>query len=209
MLFDKLRIILIGISNIFNLQEAPVEEVKIVDYKTDYVYSEKYAEGEEFVMTNGEYGYTHLVDGESVFTKEPVNKVIQIGTHKKNDYNGVLTGYGPDCPGCNVNGIVACTTADHKLWSLTKDGIVYNDKVYGEVSILAADRTLFPCGTIIEINNSKYKNLIGVVLDTGYTMRRQWRINERVHLDLAFTTEEGTNAVTNKNTNYHVKRWGW
>ncbi len=209
MILNKLRIILIGLSNIFNYSSAPKEEIKIIDYETQYVYSEKYSEGEELVLAKGEYGYSTIVNGEEVIKKEPVNQVLQVGTHKNPDYKGVLTGYGPDCYGCNKEGYVACQTENKKNWSLTKNGIIYTDSVYGEVSILAADKTLFPCGTIIEITNNRYKKLLGVVLDTGYTMRKQWRQNETVHIDLAFETEEGTNAITNKKTSYHVKRWGW
>ena len=209
MFLNKLKLVIISLANIFNLDSAPFEEVKIIDYGTEYVYSEKYAEGEELVITNGENGYSHFVDGKIVNEKEPINQVLQVGTRKNVDYTGVLTGYGPDCPGCNSEGYVACKTEEKTWWSLVNDGVIYNDDDYGKVNIVAADVRLFPCGTIIEINNSKYKNLLAIVLDTGYTMRRQWRTNKTVHLDLAFDTEKGTNAVTNKKTNYHIKRWGW
>lgn len=209
MFFNKLKLIVVGLSNIFNYNSAPIEEVQIVDYNTEYVYSEKYSEGEELIITKGEYGYSHIVDGQEIDTKEPINQIIKVGTHKNADYKGILTGYGPDCNGCSKLGIVACRTADKKNWSLVNDGIIYNDVDYGDVNIVASDTTLFPCGTIIEISNSKYENILAVVLDTGYTMRHQWRTNKIVHLDLAFKTEKNTNSVTNKNTNYHVKRWGW
>ena len=208
-MLNKLKIILIGISNIFNYNAAPTEEVKIIDFETEYVYAEKYSEGEEVIFQEGEPGYAHIVDGEEIRYKEPVNQIIQVGTHKNSDYSGTITGYGPDCYGCNSEGIVACKTADKKLWSLVNDGVIYPDSDYGDVHIVAADKTLFPCGTIVEISNSNYDKLLAVVLDTGYTMRRQWRLNNRVHLDLAFETENGTNLVTNKKTSYHVKRWGW
>ena len=207
MIFNKIKIILIGLSNVFNFNAASTEEVKVIDYKTEYVYAEKYSEGEELIIREGEYGYSHFSDGKEVTYKEPINQIVQVGTHKNSDYKGVLTGYGADCIGCT--GIVSCKTKDRKVWSLIDDGTIYNDLDYGDVRIVASDTTLFPCGTIVEINNSKYEHVLAVVLDTGYTMRRQWRINNVVHLDLAFESELGTNAVTNKNTSYHIKRWGW
>ena len=208
MILNKIKIIIIGISNIFNFAPAEKEEMNIIEYETEYVYSEKYAEGEEFIITEGEYGYSYF-NGEEEIIKEPINQVLKVGTHKNSDYNGTLTGYGPDCVGCSKQGYVACRTSDKKNWSLINDGILYHDVDYGDINIVAADTTLFPCGTIIEINNSKYNHILAVVLDTGFSMRKAWRINKKVHLDLAFESEKGTNAVTNKNTNYHVKRWGW
>ena len=209
MIFNKIRIILIGLASIFNYDSAPTDEVKVIEYQTEYVYAEKYSEGEELIIQEGEHGYSHLVNGKEVEHKEPVNEIIQVGTHKNTEYKGTLTGYGPDCVGCNKQAIVACKTADRKLWSLTADGLIYTDHDYGEVRIVAADKTLFPCGTIIEINNSKYKGLLAVVLDTGHTMRKSWRKNQTAWLDLAFETDKGTNAITNKKTKFHVKRWGW
>lgn len=207
MIFNKIKIIIIGLSNIFNFNSSPTEEVKVIDYETEYVYAEKYSEGEELVLTEGEYGYTHIIDGVEIKYKEPINQVIQVGTHKNADYKGTLTGYGPDCKGCT--GVVACKTNDRKNWSLVNDGIIYTDKDYGEVNIVASDTSLFPCGTIVEITNSNYDHILAVVLDTGYTMRRAWKVNNKVHLDMAFESEKETNIVTNKDTKYHVKRWGW
>jgi hypothetical protein len=40
-------------------------------------------------------------------------------------------------------------------------------------------------------------------------MRQAWRNYNYAFIDLAFEAEKGLNAVTNKNTKYHVKRWGW
>ncbi len=207
MIFEKIKIVLIGLANIFNYNAAPVEEVNVIEYKTEYVYVEKYSEGEEVLLQEGEYGYSHIIDGKEVERKEPVNQIIQVGTHKDTEYKGTLTGYGADCKGCT--GVVACKTREKKVWNLLDDGLVYTDKDYGDVHIVAADHAQFPCGTIIEINNSDYENLLVVVMDTGYTMRQAWRNYNYAFIDLAFEAEKGLNAVTNKNTKYHVKRWGW
>ncbi|MBQ4634074.1 MAG: G5 domain-containing protein [Bacilli bacterium] len=210
-LLNKLKVIIIGLANIFSLDfsEAVVEEFKIIDYETEYVYSEKYSKGEELIITKGQDGYAHEVNGKEKIIKESINEVIQLGTRENADYEGMLTGYGPDCVGCSKQGYVACSTENKEKWSLIHDGIIYNDSIYGEVNIVAADHTLFPCGTIIEITNNDYDKLLAVVLDTGGTMRLKWRNHKEVHLDLAFSSEQETPSVTSKNTIYHVKRWGW
>ena len=188
---------------------APVKEIKVVNYNTEYLYSSKYSEGEELIIQEGEYGYSYLLDDQEVDYKDPVNQIIKVGTHKNSYYKGILTGYASDCKGCSATGTVACRTANKKTWSLINDGIIYDDSDYGEVNIVASDNTLFPCGTIIEISNNKYDKILAVVLDTGYTMRKNWRNNKIVHLDLAFSTSKQALTATNRNTNYHVKRWGW
>lgn len=210
-ILNKLKIIIIGLVSIFSFDssEAVVEEFKIIDYETEYVYSEKYSKGEELVITKGQDGYAHEVNGEEIVIKESINEVVQLGTREDAFYEGMLTGYGPDCVGCSKQGYVACYTEYKEKWSLVHDGIIYNDSVYGEVNIVAADHTLFPCGTIIEISNNNYDKLVAVVLDTGGTMRSKWRNKKEVHLDLAFSSEKETLNVTSRNTNYHVKRWGW
>ncbi len=210
-ILNKLKIIVIGLANIFsfNFTKQPIEAFKIIDYEIEYVYSEKYSKGEEFILTEGQDGYIHQVNGEVVSEKESINEVVRVGTRENADYGGMLTGYGPDCVGCSKKGYVACHTENKEKWSLVDDGIIYNDSDYGEVNIIAADHLLFPCGTIIEISNNNYDKLVAVVLDTGGTMRSKWRNHKEVHIDLAFSSEKETKNVTSKDTNYHVKRWGW
>lgn len=210
-LLNKIVIVLVGITNLFsfNYIEEKNESFEIIDYETEYVYSEKYTKGEELIITEGKKGYIHEINGEQINKQEAVTEVIRLGTNEKADYEGMLTGYGPDCIGCSKEGYVACYTEDKKKWSLIHDGIIYNDSDYGEVNIVAADHTLFPCGTIIEINNNNYNKLITVVLDTGGTMRSKWRNNREIHLDLAFKEEALASEATSKTTQYHVKRWGW
>lgn len=123
-------------------------------------------------------------------------------------YNGMLTGYGPDCYGCSGLGNVACYTKEKTNFSLVTDGIYYKDDTYGLVRILAADHRMFPCGTIIEINNSSYEKELGIVLDTGSAMRNAYD-NGYVLIDLAFEKESLAHSVTNKQTTFNVKRLGW
>ena len=74
--------------------------------------------------------------------------------------------------------------------------------------ILAADHRQFPCGTIIEIHNSDLKVETGIVLDTGYGMKKAY--NEGwLLVDLAVTTEKDITFGMNDKTKFYVKRWGW
>ena len=207
-MITKIKVIIIFLLNLFNYSETNIKDFKILDYETEYVFAENYAEDEEFIISKGEKGYSYIENDQEV-TKKPVKEVVKKGTRTNNDFSGTLTGYGPDCKGCSKIGTVACSTKDNKNWSLINDGIIYEDEDYGSVNIVASDHLLFPCGTIIEITNKNYEKLTAVVLDTGYTMRYKWRQNKEVHLDLAFASEKETSNVTSNETSYHVKRWGW
>ncbi len=207
----KLKIIIISLAMFFSYCGEPLrnEEFKTLAYETEYVYSEKYALDEKTVLVNGEMGYVHLIEGQEKTFRSPQNEIVRIGTNKNNNYVGTLTGYGPDCYGCSKIGNVACETKNNRNWSLITDGIIYEDEEYGEVNIVAADNTLFPCGTIIEITNNTYNKLRAIVLDTGGTMRSKWRNEKKVYIDLAFETEAVTANVTSHETEYYVKRLGW
>ena len=141
---------------------------------------------------------------------EVKNEVVLKGAGSEGEYFGTLTGYGPDCPGCSSVGNVSCITREGKKHSLINDGIYYTDEKFGELRILAADNSLFPCGTIIKVDNGIMDEFYGLVLDTGYTMRKASK-SGTIWLDLAFKSEEETKnaGVTSKNTKFSVQRWGW
>ena len=207
----KLKIIIIGLASIFtsDVKFKKIDDFKILEHEIEYVYSEKYAADEETILVNGEIGYSHIIDGKEEIIKNPTTEVIRVGTNKNSKLSGTLTGYGPDCRGCSKVGNVACSTKDKKNWSLISDGLVYPDEEYGDVRIVAADNTLLPCGTIVEITNDTYNKLLAVVLDTGGTMRSKWRNEGKVYIDLAFEKEAMTASVTSHKTEYYVKRLGW
>ncbi len=121
-----------------------------------------------------------------------------------------MTGYGPDCPGCSKVGNVACKTREGKKHSLISDGIYYNDKEFGKVRIVAADKSAFSCGTVLKINNPRAGVFYAIVLDTGYTMRKAWKEGV-VWMDLAFESQASAAkaGVTSSNTKFEVQRWGW
>lgn len=185
---------------------------EIVPYKTEYVFNpNKSADSEALVLIEGENGINYAyANGEVRVLKNPVNKVVELGTAKRTEYTGRLTYYGADCPGCSKTGTVACSTREGKRFSLYTDGIYYNDYMYGDVRIVAADFRGFPCGTIVLVDNGLADPFLAVVLDTGYTMRKSYDVGY-VWMDLAFSyAADGHDTNSNsKNTKFSVQRWGW
>lgn len=183
----------------------------IVEYDTILKYSSKIPINNQRVVVEGQNGLVYQDKlGNTVRTiKEKVDEVIEVGTGKYGEYNGVLTLYGADCDTCDGVGYVYCPIGNNKYHNLIDDGIYYEDKEYGKVRILAAAISEFPCGTIIEINNSDMTKEIGIVLDTGSGMKKAYR-EGWILIDLAHETETDLPIYgTNKNTNFSVRRWGW
>lgn len=181
-------------------------------YGTDYVYIQNMpSTAEPVVLSEGINGLDYTYDGLNyVHLSDVKNEVVQVGTGKQGNYSGKLTGYGPDCPGCSKVGNVACRTKEGTNHSLTYDGLYYNDSVYGEVRILAADNSAFPCGTIVKVDNGVLSKFVGIVLDSGSAMRNAWK-DGIVWMDLAFSSqaEALTGGATSSNTSFEVQRWGW
>lgn len=180
--------------------------VNMITHDVEYIYNKSRPSTYLEVLTLGVDGASYNNGLEDIVLSEPVTEVIEIGTGKKGIYTGMLTGYGPDCVGCS--GTVACYTKERANHNLVSDGIYYEDYEYGSVRILSADHREFPCGTIIEITNKDLDKELGVVLDTGSGMRKAYD-EGWILIDLAFENESNLWSVTNKNTTFKVKRWGW
>ena len=185
---------------------------EIDPYGTDYVYVENMpSTAAPVVLEEGINGLDYTYDGLNyIHLSDMKNEVVQVGSGKAGEFTGKLTGYGPDCPGCSKVGNVSCLTKEKTRHSLISVGLYYNDSVYGNVRILAADNGTFPCGTIVKVNNGILNEFYGVVLDTGITMRKA--IKEGVvWMDLAFKTEAEAKVggATSSNTKFSVQRWGW
>ena len=196
---------------ISNMTATITNEVEA--YDTEYVYDASIpSTAEPVTLVEGVNGLDYTYDGLNyIHLSDKVNEVVRVGTGEQGIYNGKLTGYGPDCPGCSPVGNVSCPTREGKSHSLTYDGLYYNDLVYGNVIILAADHTKFPCGTIVKVNNGILNEFYGIVLDTGIAMRNAWRNEGIVWMDLAFSSQKEalTGGATSSNTNFSVQRWGW
>jgi 3D (Asp-Asp-Asp) domain-containing protein len=200
----------IGINNADMMKSSSIVNT-VINYDIITKYNPKIPSGITNVITKGQDGIVYLDGMGNKFKtiQEKVDEVVEVGIGKYGQYVGTVTGYGPDCATCDGRGFVACPTDTGKYFSLTTDGIFYQDAIFGNVRILAADQREFPCGTIVEIANGDLQEpIIGVVLDTGYSMKRAYDQGS-IHIDLAFQTEVNLAFKTNKNTSFSVKRWGW
>ena len=113
-------------------------------------------------------------------------------------YNGPITAYGPDC--------VGCTTGKTASGYNVRNTIYYNDKEYGNVRIVAADKSL-PFGTIVRISNlSNFKDpIIAIVLDRGSAIG----FKKRVYFDLLYKSEKETNSFGKRNATFEILRRGY
>lgn len=197
-------------NNVGDMTATIINEVE--PYDTDYVYNDSMpSTADKIVLEEGINGLDYTYDGlKYVHLSDKKNEVVQVGTGREGEYQGRLTGYGPDCPGCSSVGNVACKTKEGTSHSLINDGLYYKDDLYGSVRILAADNGAFPCGTIVKVNNGSLKEFYGIVLDSGSTMRNAWS-EGIVWMDLAFSSqsEARTGGATSSNTKFSVQRWGW
>lgn len=186
---------------------------EIVPYETITTYDSSIPKGKIKTKTQGLNGVIFKDNnGSEIVLQETINEEVVVGTGKYSIYTGVITGYGPDCSTCSGEGYVACRTKDKKDFNLLTDGIYYNDDEYGSVRVLAAALTEFPCGTIIKVNSSTLGEFMGIVLDTGYDMRKHLDLGI-YHFDVAYTTEKDEMVLKTTdmsgNVMYDVQRWGW
>ncbi len=125
--------------------------------------------------------------------------IKKYGNKYQIEFNGTLTGYGPDCPGCL--GMVYCKPNPNVL----NGKIYYNDKTYGKIRILAADYSI-PCGSIVKISNFKFiegDSFYGIVLDRGSAI-------VGLTMDLLYPSEADTVIIgRQRNIHFTVERWGW
>ena len=184
---------------------------EVTPYETEYIYdSTLSSDADQIVVSEGQNGLVYTYDGINYKkVSEPQNRIVKVGTGKKATFTGKLTSYGADCKGCSKTGNVSCITKEGKKHSLVNDGMYYSDSTYGNVRILAADNSGFPCGTIVKINNGK-EEFNGIVLDTGKKKKKAWN-DGIVWLDLAFAKESEAKSagMSSNNSKFVVQRWGW
>ena len=125
---------------------------------------------------------------------EDINKDIFAA---KATYTGDLTGYSADCPLCY--GTLACKPS----YKVYKNNVVtYNDKVYGNVRIVASSKKL-ACGSVIRFNSNRVSNeeTYAIVLDRGVLGR---------DIDLLVTNQfYAINNIGRSKIEYDVVRFGW
>lgn len=219
--------IMITLSSIFNMnvyiednkklnnlnEELDVSIINYVkEHDTKYIYNPKMPYNESKIIMEGvdEITYSVMGSDETKILQESVTEVIEKGTGAYGIFTGRMTGYSAECTGCSKEGYVACFTKDKKQYSITKDGLYYEDDEYGKVRVIAAAKQKFPCGTIIEINKLGDNPYYTIVLDRGSAMNKAWE-QGGVVIDLSFENNESalSSDLTGKNITFKVKRWGW
>ena len=109
---------------------------------------------------------------------------------------GTMSAYGPNCKGCSgylASGFDA------------RNSILYQDKTYGTVRIVAGDRK-YPLGTIVRVSGSKLGTFNAIVFDRGGDIG----IGRRFMFDLLFHNEAEANGFgTSYNVKFEVLRYGY
>lgn len=207
--------LLASFASIFNLIGNNESDIvtEVVAYKTIKNYDSSIPSNIQTVTVEGKDGLVYTNElGEVVVLEEVIDEQITIGTGKDGNYTGIMTGYGPDCYTCSGEGYVACRTREKKDFNIITDGLYYNDIEFGESRVLAAALSEFPCGTIVEVESKVLGTFTGIVLDTGYDMRKHLGMGI-YHFDVAYSTEK--DEMVPKTTDmsgtvkYNVQRWGW
>ena len=109
-----------------------------------------------------------------------------------------MTAYGPDCVGCS--GITASG------YNVLRGNIFYKDKKFGNIRIVAADRSL-PFGTIVRIKGlKKYpEGVIAIVLDRGGAIG----FNKKSYFDLLYNSEKETLTFGCQYATFDILRLGY
>lgn len=224
LIIEGISVLIINLLSVFNLngilnsyEIISSNNISIftekIEYNTIQTYKDSQPSNITKVLQEGKEGLVFkTILGDEIVLEEPINEIVQLGTGKNGNYEGIITGYGPDCKTCDGKGYVACNTKDKKSFNLIKDGIYYEDSEFGSVRVLAAALKEFPCGTIVEVDSKTLGKFTGIVLDTGYDMRRYYELGI-YHFDVAFETEKDKMVAKTTdmsgNVKYNIQRWGW
>lgn len=182
----------------------------VVEYDTVVKYNNKLPSNKKNILVEGKNGLGYKNEnGEEKELNASVSEVVEVGTGPKGVYKGNTTGYGADCKGCS--GRVSCKTREGEKYNINESGEYYHDVQYGDVRIIAANLSMFKCGTIIEIDNGRLEPFLGIVMDTGSAMVNSWNSYGLVHIDIAHATEKDkiVYQATSNNASFNVQRWGW
>ena len=121
---------------------------------------------------------------------QPVSDVLETQV-------GSLSGYGPDCRGCT--GFLSSGR------DVRNGNIYYQDSTYGQVRILAGDKS-YSYGTIVRVKSSRLGTFLAIVLDRGGSVGFG-----KSHLfDLLFSSS--AEALANEvsyNTTFEILRYGY
>ena len=177
------------------IEVAPVEEVveEIVEEEPLEEETEEEKVIEEEPKEEVVVGKDEVIEDNTPIDSKPDEEVYIPSITVGSVFIGTMSGYGSD--------IGSLTASGHYIG----DSIYYPDSTYGNIRILAGDRSI-PFGTVIRVSNSNAGSFIGIVLDTG----RNIGFDRLYDFDLLFeTSKEAINYGVSKNATFEILRVGY
>ena len=174
------------------IEVAPVEVVPEV-VEEEPVVEEVQEEVEEEPKEEVVVGKDEIIEDNTSIDSKPNEEVYIPSVTVGSTFTGTMSGYGAD--------IGNYTASGHYIG----DSIYYSDSTYGNIRILAGDKSI-PMGTVIEVSNSNAGSFIGIVLDTG----RNIGFGKIYDFDLLFeTSREALNYGVSRNVSFKILRVGY
>ena len=176
------------------IEVAPVEIVEEVEEEPEVVEEEVQEEVvEEEPKEEVVVGKDEVIEDNTPIDSKPSEEVYVPSITVGSTFKGTMSGYGSD--------IGNYTASGHYIG----DSIYYPDSTYGDIRILAGDKSI-PFGTVIEVSNSNAGSFIGIVLDTG----RNIGFDRLYDFDLLFeTSKEALNYGVSRNVSFKILRVGY
>ena len=176
------------------IEVAPVEIVEEVEEEPEVVEEEVQEEVvEEEPKEEVVVGKDEVIEDNTPIDSKPSEEVYVPSITVGSTFKGTMSGYGSD--------IGNYTASGHYIG----DSIYYPDSTYGDIRILAGDKSI-PFGTVIEVSNSNAGSFIGIVLDTG----RNIGFGKIYYFDLLFeTSREALNYGVSRNVSFKILRVGY
>ena len=173
------------------IEVAPVE---IVEEEPEVVEEEVQEEVvEEEPKEEVIVGKDEIIEDNTPIDSKPNEEVYIPSITVGSTFTGTMSGYGAD--------IGNYTASGHYIG----DSIYYLDSIYGNIRILAGDKSI-PFGTVIEVSNSNAGSFIGIVLDTG----RNIGFDRLYDFDVLFeTSREALNYGVSRNVSFKILRVGY
>ena len=176
------------------IEIAPVEIVEEVEEEPEVVEEEVQEEVvEEEPKEEVVVGKDEVIEDNTPIDSKPSEEVYVPSITVGSTFTGTMSGYGAD--------IGSYTASGHYIG----DSIYYPDSTYGNIRILAGDRSI-PFGTVIRVSNSNAGSFIGIVLDTGHNIG----FDRLYDFDLLYkTSREAINNGVSKNVSFKILRVGY
>ena len=174
------------------IEVVPLEDVSLEE-KNEVKEEEKSVVEEVPKVVEGPKEDEVIGKDEKIEYETPKEEVYIPSITVGSTFTGTMSGYGSD--------IGDLTASEYNI----SETIYYSDSTYGNIRILAGDRSI-PFGTVIRVSNSNAGSFIGIVLDTG----RNIGFDRLYDFDLLFeTSKEAINYGVSKNATFEILRLGY